>query len=180
MKNIGRHIISILCIILVQSCNDSGIKNYDKVKPEAKSIKQNSKIKFDFVNQKTKEKAKRLYKDSVYLVVINYENYKMDSLNKNIFEEGRHERYLYYYKSQETKVDLSDRKISYFENKIKLDTFYAVDNNTIPLFDIKFSSKGENYINGILDDFVYIKLDDTTKVRVISDKKIITQKVFIE
>ena len=45
--------------------------------------------------------------------------------------------------------------------KMKLDTIAANNNKSIPLYDIKFSKSGTYYIDGIINDHVYI---DTNKI----------------
>ena len=77
--------------------------------------------------------------------------------------------------------------IEVLRKKVK-DTFGAHNNRTIPLYDIKFSKLGVNYIDGLIDDIVFIdtiknpKNDDllpllrnetraTLKVYVIEEKK---------
>ncbi|PKQ46765.1 hypothetical protein [Confluentibacter flavum] len=47
--------------------------------------------------------------------------------------------------------------------KIATDTFGAIDNRTIPFYDIKFSKLGVNYIDGIINDIVLIVPKDTDK-----------------
>ena len=189
MKNLnstkGKTIsIVFLCIILF-SCknekNKSTVENFSRDKLNIKdSTEINSKVHLEFVNQKTKKTVNKLYKDSTYLFLINYKNDEMDTLNTNIFEEGDKKRHLYFYKADKTRIDLSNKDISYIEKNIKLDTFYAVNNRQIPVFDITFKHKGYNYLNGIIDDFVYLKLKDTAYVRVISEKNILMKKVFVE
>lgn len=116
------------------------------------------------------------YKDSTYIGVISY-NGIFDSITTKIFNEDDYPmRRLFYYKSDVVAEDLID-KPEYFENKFTpTDTFYAAKHNKIP-FEVSFNQAGTNYLNGIIEDIVYIKLKDSTKLRMISKYLIISTKV---
>jgi hypothetical protein len=63
--------------------------------------------------------------------------------------------------------------------KIAIDTFGAIDYRTIPLFKIKFTEKGVNFIDGFITDSGYIDLPGKDSVRVISDEFRISHKVVV-
>lgn len=68
--------------------------------------------------------------------------------------------------------------------EIAKDTFGAINNRTIPFYDIKFSKPGIYYIDGLINDIVLIDLfkkDDKGNelVRLIEHDKRITHKVVV-
>lgn len=100
--------------------------------------------KFDFpdtvyVNEKYNG---RLYYESVY-----------DSIT-TVFENKEKDRYVLLSMLITNSIDYD---LSHLLNKVK-DTFGAVDNRVIPLRDISFPKQGVFYIDGIINDGVYIDL----------------------
>lgn len=116
------------------------------------------------------------YKDSTYIGLISYKG-ALDSLTTKIFNEDDYPmRMLIYYKSDIVKEDLIYRFKDLNNKFISQDTFYAANHNKIP-FEVTFEQSGINHINGIIEDIVYLKLMDTSKLRMISNKILISTKV---
>ena len=67
--------------------------------------------------------------------------------------------------------------------KMKLDTVGAIDNNTIPFYDVKFTKPGVNYIYGIINDHATIdtikKLKKNDKSRYIENESLVSHKVMV-
>lgn len=160
-------------ILISQSCK----KEETKLKP-IKNSSIEEPFYFEFINQKTKETVNKIYRDSTYLAVIHYKNDKMDILNPETFKDSP-ERYLYFYLARNDE-NLSNKKLEFLENNIQFDTFYSISNRKIPVFDLSFKTKGVKFINGIIDDFIYITQKDTTKTRIISEKIAITKEILVE
>jgi len=67
---------------------------------------------------------------------------------------------------------------------MRLDTFGAIDNRTIPFYNIKFTELGTFYIDGIINDHVFIDTlkqpkKPTDKVRYIEKVVQATHKVVV-
>lgn len=60
---------------------------------------------------------------------------------------------LYLTKSNKRIENINELKL------IKLDTFVAINNNIIPIFDLKFTKKGEMFLEGYIVDEVYLYED---------------------
>ena len=87
-------------------------------------------------------------------------------------------RYIIYSLTKTKNIDYNTKQLY----KIKLDTFGAVDNRTIPFYDIKFSEVGTFYIDGILNDYVTIEKPNakpTDKSRYIENVLRATHKVVV-
>lgn len=63
--------------------------------------------------------------------------------------------------------------------KIAIDTFGAIDYRTIPLFKIKFTEKGVNFIDGFITDNGYINLYPKDSVRIVTDEFRVSHKVVV-
>lgn len=99
----------------------------------------------------------------------------LDSVNTKLATDEKTRILFYSYTSTE-QINYSD---DYLKEKIKLDTVGAISNDTIPFYDIKFSKLGINYIDGIIEDKVYIRQKDTSKVRIITNQIRATHKVIV-
>ena len=77
--------------------------------------------------------------------------------------------------------------VNYDFNILKLnikDTFGAINNRIIPFYNIKFNELGIHYIDGIINDIVYIdtvksKRKDSDLVRLIENEVRVTHKVVV-
>lgn len=68
--------------------------------------------------------------------------------------------------------------------KVVKDTFGAIDNRLIPIYDVLFPTKGDYYIDGIINDAVFIDLNKKDEngenlIRWIEDEVRITKKVVV-
>lgn len=144
-------------------------------------------------NKKVPDKAKtnnhREYYLDVYFpdtVTINntYEGnivYKgiLDTITTKLFVEGNSMRLLtLYLKNNKTLIKSSYNHILKSKEK---DTFYPSknENNYDIFFEYKFKNLGINYLEGILEDEVYLNTNDTSKLRIITKYNHITLPVFV-
>ncbi|WP_412560632.1 hypothetical protein [Winogradskyella sp. MIT101101] len=63
-------------------------------------------------------------------------------------------------------------------NSKEIDTFIPNNSNNIPI-KYKFKKLGVNYLEGVLEDKVYLKDSDTSKLRIISRHSHITLPIFV-
>ena len=95
------------------------------------------------------------------------------------FDEKMKCRYISFYMTKIKNIDYEMKQLY----KIKLDTFGAIDNRTIPFYDLKFTELGINYIDGIINDHITIdtltKPKPTDKVRYVENVLRITHKVVV-
>lgn len=68
--------------------------------------------------------------------------------------------------------------------RVVTDTFGAIDNRLIPIYDISFPTKGNYYIDGIINDAVFIDLNRKDEngenlIRWIEDEVRVTKKVVV-
>jgi len=79
-------------------------------------------------------------------------------------KENGKDRYITYSLIKTKSVNYETKELY----KMKLDTFGAVDNMTIPFYKIKFEELGTFYIDGIIND--HVTIDTLTRPRKPSDK----------
>lgn len=95
------------------------------------------------------------------------------------FDEKTKSRYISFYMTKTKNIDYEMKQLY----KVKLDTFGAIDNRTIPFYDLKFTELGVNYIDGIINDHLTIdtltKPKPTDKVRYIENVLRATHKVVV-
>jgi len=111
-----------------------------------------------------------IYQNKTYKGYIEYKS-DFDTIKS---KQGDRRFTLYYAKS----TSILTPKYSEFKKQV-LDTFGSKNNNTIPI-KFKFTKPGVNYVDGFLEDEVYIPVKgDSTKVRIITQDARITFKVFV-
>jgi len=71
----------------------------------------------------------------------------------NLKDDERRYISLYLTKSNKRIENLNELKL------VRLDTFVAINNNIIPIFDLKFTKKGEMFLEGYIVDEVYLYKD---------------------
>ncbi len=152
-----------------------------------KELKKDSEFQKDATNKNTiegteEDKEQNILEYSIFFYDTVYVNksYKGYIYFKNVFDtlntkQGDQRFTLYYSK-------ITDRLITDYPTfkKQKLDTFGARNNHEIPI-KFKFDKLGVNYVDGFLEDEIYIPIkNDSTKVRVVTQDARITFKVFVK
>jgi hypothetical protein len=174
MKNqiaLTKHItivISILIPFFISCQNNSKSEVKDKIPNELHYyVDESNTVEFAFVFPDT------VYRNKIYNGQILYKGI-LDTINTQL-AVGKDRRYLLYY--YRLTNDITDNISS---NEIVLDTVGATNNNTIPFYDIKFEKLGIYYIDGLIEDEVYMTPDENTeKVRVITHQTRATHKVVV-
>lgn len=169
LKN-TRIIKILIVIILLTSCGQE-VRNESQV-----NNKKQSDIFIEFLREGGKP-VKYFYKDSVYLAIINYSS-DFDTITKTLFEEKYPQRRIFYKRVKETDVDMSDEKLDFVESKTDSDSLYAANSSKIP-FEVKFEKVGVNYLNGIVYDLIFLQTKDTSKIRQLSKKYVITEEIIV-
>lgn len=80
------------------------------------------------------------------------------------FDDQTKSRYISFYMTKTKNIDYETEELY----KLKLDTFGAIDNRTIPFHKIKFTELGTFYMDGIINDHVMI--DTLTRPKKPTDK----------
>ncbi|WP_291143267.1 hypothetical protein [Flavobacterium sp. UBA7680] len=162
-------VISIfLSMLTMSSCKDnSNNKNVNNESLNNKNVFNNDIVQFEFDFPDT------VYIDKLYSGKIKYKGI-LDSITTS-FEDDKNSRYITFYmiKTQNLNFDVNEL------HKVEMDTFGAVDNNTIPFYNIKFSKLGTNYISGIINDHVTLDMLNNKKARYIENIHKIKHKVFV-
>ena len=133
---------------------------------------KNKNVEFNFDFPDT------MYVNEVYKGKINYKSV-LDSITTS-FDDDRKSRYITYYM---TKAKVANYNIEELK-KMRLDTFGAIDNRSIPIYGIKFSELGVHYLDGIINDHISIDTfsqsnKDEDKVRYIENVVRATHKVMV-
>ncbi|RSK41409.1 hypothetical protein [Mangrovimonas spongiae] len=168
----------IFIIMLLTSLFSCKKESNEKGNPQV--LKKSSQVfSFEFYD-KNQERVNEILKDSEYIVVIRYKS-NFDTITKNLYTEGYPERALFFHKMKDQFSDkyLEEKSIEFIMNNFSLDTILARNNRGF-IFETGFNKRGENYINGIIEDFVHLKTSDTDKIRLISEKTLVSQKVLVK
>lgn len=159
-----------ILFILFVSCKEE--KNMSKKKEPVYTSYSDSIVAYDLY-----------FPDTVYINELNNGKiiYKgvLDTVITT-FGNSHKNRYIRYILTTTDKVDYDYK---YLKSIIK-DTFGAINNRTIPFYDIKFTKVGVHYIDGIINDNILIdKLptskEATDKVRYIENEIRATHKVVV-
>ena len=165
-------ILSVLQIII--SCKDDVQTKLPNIKGDITSDKDYSKKGIVF---------KLEFPDTVYVNQLNdgLINYKspFDTII-TVFGNEKKNRYTRFILTTTNDVDYDLKHLK----QIVKDTFGALNNRSIPFYDIRFSKKGVYYIDGIIKDIVSI--DTVTKptkkdylIRLLENEKRVTHKVIV-
>ena len=161
--------ISFLILLILFSCKDNqSTKNESSKKNVAKIT--TAFVKFIFPDT--------VYIDKLYNGEIKYKGV-LDTITTSFYDDKK-SRYISFYMTKTRNIDYDIKQLY----KIKLDTFGAVDNRTIPFYDVKFTELGVHYIDGIINDHVTIDTltrpkKSTDKVRYIENVLRATHKVVV-
>ncbi len=152
-----KKIIYVFCIvIIIISC----IKSEKKVLKEYKTYQTVYKqkdftIKFNFPDT--------LYRDSAYTGVISYNN-KIDSINSSLdtygnkLDDSISRKIDFIYTLGKNNLPFKDESLD--KNNKELDTMYGIIKKSKNIFANKFifNTLGNNYINGVIKDNIYINV----------------------
>lgn len=101
----------------------------------------------------------------------------LDTITSKLFVKGDTLRIITLYIKDNIKYIKDD-----YEHILKSqvsDTFYANKGSNDILFEYSFNKLGVNYLEGVLEDEVYITASDTSEVRIITKYNHITLPVFV-
>ncbi len=161
-------VINLIIILLLSSCKEeSKITDTNKYNNTLFATKdRNVQLKFIFPDT--------IYQNKIYHGDIYYKGI-LDTVNTQLATNEK-TRILYYSYTTSKSIEYTE---GHLKGTMKLDTVGAISNDTIPFYDIKFSKLGVNYIDGIIEDKVYLQQKDTTKVRIITNTTRATHKVVV-
>jgi hypothetical protein len=180
----SKYLTLLFFLILISSCTDKKKVNQNF---ESSVIKQDSVIKpqYHLYFLKNKKNVEKIIRDSIYTAVIEYHS-PLDTIITELFETDKYpQRAIYFFKVQnkyeEIELDTNSGKnnefyevLEVYKNNYKFDTLYPASHIKIPIFDLKFTRAGTNYINGFIEDMAYVQVSDTSKVRIIENHSIIS------
>ncbi|MCF1190343.1 hypothetical protein LRR18_02010 [Mangrovimonas sp. AS39] len=174
MKDL-RVVIFIILLILF-NCNN----HLDKEKIQDFGV-SDQQFSFEFYNAK-QERVKELFKDSLYVVAIKY-HCVFDSISTDVESINLPIRTLFFHKIKQplSEQDLVDKSVNYIRSNFELDSIYARNNKGF-IFETVFNKRGVNYINGIIEDKVYLKTEESLKsdeIRLISKENLISKTVIV-
>ena len=127
--------------------------------------------------------VKFIFPDTVYINKLYKGKIKYKGILDTIttsFDDKIKSRYISFYMTKTKNIDYETKQLY----KVKLDTFGAIDNRTIPFYNIKFTELGIHYIDGIINDHLTIDTlttpkKPTDKVRYIENVVRATHKVVV-
>ncbi len=145
-------------------------------KPKTNQFKNdNLKIDLqkDFLNFRFPDTVNIKYE---YEGILYYKS-SLDTITTDFFTKGDTMRLLTFYLKENKNQTTKDYE-HILKSKLS-DTFYPLKNNGEILFKHKFNKLGTNYLEGVLEDEVIFKTSDTSKLRVVTNYKLITLPVFV-
>lgn len=154
-------IISLLISTAIFSCKNEPHTEEKIIKKTAKNNFLPVTVDFEFPDT--------VYINKLYDGKIKYWSV-LDTITTS-FDDPQKIRYISFYMTKTQSINYEDEDLY----KVKLDTFGALDHNTIPFYDIKFSELGVHYIDGLINDHVII--DTLPKIRNPDDKVRYIEKV---
>ena len=168
-------IVSLFCLLLCSCKKESGLNiQVDKVKHSQIFHDENRTVQFQF------EFPDTVFVNKSYDGKIKYKGI-FDTITTNVQEEidGKN-RYIVYALTKTNNVNYDEGHVK----KMRLDTFGAIDHNTIPFHKIKFSQVGTHYIDGMITDQVLIDSSSIEKkssdmVRLLTKEVRATKKVYV-
>lgn len=149
MKNINIYSIIVFLLFLV-SCKE----NQEKLEVPEILEKENKNIDFEVVFPDT------VYVNTTYEGKVYYKSV-LDTITTS-FDDTSKKRYTILYLKLLSNYSYDEFEFDSFKKSSKLQ--YGAHNNIeIPFYRIKFDSVGLFYINGVIEDFVYIDLKEKDK-----------------
>ena len=90
-------------------------------------------------------------------------------------ENERRYIFLYLAKTKKPTVNFEEFK------KVNMDTFVRMDNKIIPIYDIKFNTKGTMFLDGFIIDQIFLDSEnDSKKVNISTLETKITHPIFVK
>ncbi|MHC0446127.1 hypothetical protein ACWA1F_12000 [Flavobacterium sp. 3-218] len=164
-------IIIMICAFFFIQCKEKSTKSEEFVNSVFKGNSVEYNVEFPDTVLKGKEyNGKIIYKNALDTISESMIN---DSSNKR-------NRYIIFSMTVTDNIDYSEKDLW----KIAKDTFGALNNHTIPFYDIKFDRIGTFFIDGIINDQGYITSDKKNKkgsfdTRIITNEFRATKKVIV-
>ena len=163
-----------LSSLIILSCKDSlnVEKEIVKGKENVQKKFKNKLVEFEFDFPDT------IYINKLYNGKLRYKSV-LDTITTS-FDDEKKSRYISFYMNKTKDVNYKIEELK----TMKLDTFGAIDNRTIPFYKIKFTELGVHYIDGIINDHVSIDTliqfnKSIDKVRYIENVVRATHKVVV-
>lgn len=170
MKRITR-IIIILCSFFFIQCKEKLTKSEEFVNVVFKGKGVEYRIEF----------PDTIFKGKKYKGKISYTN-SLDTIAESMINDStsKRNRYIIFSMTLTDNIDYAEKDLW----KIAKDTFGALDNHTIPFYDIKFDKTGIFFIDGVINDQGYITSDTKNKegsydTRIITNEFRATKKVVV-
>ena len=163
------YFIIILSVLIMISCTE---RTTEKKVADKRNEKQ-------FTNEAIFEFPDTIYKNKTYKGKIKYSGI-LDSITTDVMHDKKGiQRYITcsFITSNDSNYTLKELR------KMNLDTVGAIDNHTIPFYDIKFAKIGTYYIHGIINDHAFIDTNKVSspknKVRYIENEAQVRYKVVV-
>lgn len=173
MRTTGKILGAIIILLLYIGCKDVKKQPANNINKKTIFYNKGVEFKIDFPDT--------IYKGKSYNGKIIYRNI-LDTITTDLDNDinKKNNRYIIFAMARTKNIDYDE---SYL-HKIVKDTFGAIDNNTIPFYDIKFNETGVFYIDGIINDQGYIKLEKKNEkgeepMRIITNEFRASHKVIV-
>lgn len=164
-------IVLILCLFFFIQCKEKSTKSEEFVNTAFKGNGVEYSIEFPDTVLKGKK----------YNGKIHYKNL-LDTITESMINDStsKRNRYIIFSMVLIDNIDYVEKDLW----KIAKDTFGALNNHTIPFYDIKFNKSGTFFIDGVINDQGYITSDVKNKkgsydTRIITNEFRATKKVVV-
>jgi hypothetical protein len=147
-----------LSSLIIISCKDN-LNSEKEIVKEVENVQKkfkNKLVEFEFDFPDT------IQVDKLYNGKIKYKSV-LDTITTS-FDDEKKSRYISFYMSKTKYINYEIEELK----TMRLDTFGAIDNRTIPFYDLKFTELGVHYIDGIIND--HISIDTLIKSKKSIDK----------
>ncbi|MFC4476482.1 hypothetical protein [Flavobacterium chungangensis] len=170
MKGVTK-IIIIFCAFFFIQCKEKSTKSEEFINTKFKGNGVEYSIEFpDTVLRGKKYKGE-----------IHYTNV-LDTITESMINDStsKRNRYIIFSMALTDNIDYVEKDLW----KIAKDTFGAIDNHTIPFYDVKFNKSGTFFIDGVINDQGYITSDIKNEkgsydTRIITNEFRATKKVVV-
>lgn len=155
-------------IIIFFSCKEKNTSS-NKQEIRTNSYTEQTKFEYEFLFPDT------VYTDKSYDGKIIFKS-PLDSITEKIFEPKIY-RYVVFRLPSKVNYNSNNR---FYNDSLAEYRFGAVNNRTIPFYDISFNKRGVFYLDGIVHDIILIDtLSDSNKTRLIDINKEVRHKVVV-
>lgn len=152
-------IILVFSILLNISCQKKEVKKCDTKKMSKLYQTEDGLNSFRFNLPDTLYTGKEYVGEILYKGV--FDTIVPDLMKKNPYGD----RFINFYATKTNRGNILDDDL---KSEFKLDTFSTYQSNRIPLKKIKFDKEGIFYLDGFIEDELFLKAKDTSEVRLIS------------